>query len=104
MDDRTVLVVGDDTTAKQLRAMLASHNINVLGAGLAAGLPMDMLTDMCVPLDRAKPPVSAPLTEGDRTAIAAAEAKRERRAAKLLARAATQAALPAQGHDKEGET
>jgi hypothetical protein len=88
MDDRTVLVVGDDTTSQQLRAMLAGHNINVLGAGLAAGLPLDMLTGLCVPLDRAKPPKPAPLTEGDKHAMAAAETKRERRAAKRQARAA----------------
>jgi hypothetical protein len=88
MDARTVLVVGDDTTSHQLRAMLASHNINVLGAGLAVGLPLDMLTGMCIPLDRAKAPTPAPLTEGDQYAMAAADAKRERRAAKRKARAA----------------
>lgn len=103
MDDRTVLVIGDDTTAKQLRAMLASHNINVLGAGLAAGLPLDMLTGICVPLDRAKPLVPAPLTDSDRRAMASAQAKRDRRAAKILARATVQAALPAHSYDKGGE-
>ena len=88
MDGRTVLVVGDDTTSQQLRAMLASHNINVLGAGLAVGLPLDMLTGTCIPLDRAKAPTPAPLTKGDQHAMAAADAKRERRAAKRKARAA----------------
>ena len=88
MNDRTVLVVGVDTTSQQLRAMLAGHNINVLGVGLAAGLPLDMLTGLCVPLDRVKPQVQTPLTEHDTHALSAAEAKRERRAAKRQARAA----------------
>jgi hypothetical protein len=88
MDDRTVLIVGDDTTSRQLRAMLAGHNMNVLGAGLAAGLPLDMLTGLCVPLDRSTPPAPAPLSEGDQHAMAAAEAKRQRRAAKRQACAA----------------
>ena len=88
MDSRTVLVVGDDTTSQQLRAMLAGHNMKVLGAGLAAGLPLDMLTGLCVPLDRAKPPTPESLSEGDQHAMAAAVAKRERRAAKRQVRAA----------------
>lgn len=88
MDDRIVLVVGDDTPSQQLRAMLAGHNINVLGTGLAAGLPLDMLTGLCIPLDRAKLTTPASLTEGDQHAMAAAVAKRERRAAKRQARAA----------------
>lgn len=88
MDDRIVLVVGDDTPSRQLKAMLAGHNMNVLSAGLMAGLPLDRAIDMCIPLNRGLPQLPAPLTERDTQALSAAEAKRERRAAKRQARAA----------------
>jgi hypothetical protein len=85
MAGKEILIVGDDAASQQLRAMLAAHNIKVLGVGLAAGLPLDMLSDLCVPLDRAKPRVPAPLTDDDRRAMAVAQAKRDRRAAKFRA-------------------
>jgi len=88
MDDSTVLIVGDDTTSRQLQAMLAGHNINVLCAGLMAGLPLDRAIDMCIPLNRGLPQLPLPLTERDTQALSAAEAKRERRAATRQARAA----------------
>lgn len=88
MNDRTVLVVGDDTTSRQLRAMLAGHNMNVLSAALMAGLPLDRAIDMCIPLNRVLPQLPAPLTERDTQALSAAEAKRQRRAAKRQTQAA----------------
>lgn len=89
---RTVMVIGDDTEARQLRSILARHNVAVIGAGLAAGLPVELASSLCIPLDRATPRAPAPLTDEDRRRLAAASAKRQRRAAKRQLRNASKGA------------
>lgn len=76
-----IMVIGDDSTARQLKSMLVRHNIALLSAGLASGLSVEQASDMCIPIDRPVPRVKE-LTNADHQRIAAAEAKRTRKAAK----------------------
>jgi hypothetical protein len=80
-DQPQVLVLGDDPTSKQIQSMLVRHNITVLGAGLAAGMSIEQVSGMCIPLSRPEPRAKV-VTDEDRRRIAAAEEKRNRRAAK----------------------
>ena len=62
----------------------AMRNLMILGAGLAAGLGFERAIGLCKPLPSSKPYLIEP-TEADKARMAAAEAKRQRRAAKRLA-------------------
>jgi hypothetical protein len=78
---RIAIVAGDDGLARKVQSALASHNITVLAAGLAAGMSIEQASSMCIPLTRPEPRARA-LTDEDRRRIAVAEDKRNRRAAK----------------------
>jgi hypothetical protein len=80
-DQPQVVVIGDDSTSKQIQSMLVRHNITVLGAGLAAGMSIEQISSMCIPISRTAP-LAKVVTDEDRRRIAAAEEKRNRRAAK----------------------
>lgn len=55
----------------------AMRNINIIGAGLGLGLPIEAITPFCTPL---KSNPAKQLTDADRERIEAAERKRARKA------------------------
>jgi hypothetical protein len=57
----------------------AMKNLKIIGSGLSAGLPIELATLFCKPLARPAKQERV-LSEQDRQRIAAAEAKRQRRA------------------------
>jgi hypothetical protein len=85
MDDVTVALSTDDAELhRSIKEKLITHNIAVLGPGLSAGLSIDLLAPMCIPLGDSKPVAPKELSDQDKQRIEAAEAKRQRRAEKRI--------------------
>jgi hypothetical protein len=60
--------------------VISKHNLNILTAGLSAGLDVALLAQLCRPLAAPKP--DKVFTQQNAERIAQAEAKRQRKAAK----------------------